>query len=51
MIVVRLNWWELIRMMLGWYIQIELSPRGKEAQSYSQYLLPPWEKEGQFRNL
>lgn len=47
MIIVYLNLWQRIKLLFGWYVQIELWP--KTAQSYSQFVLPPWEPKRIFR--
>ena len=42
MIIVSLSLWQKVKLLFGWYVQIELWPR--DAQSYSQFVLPPWEE-------
>ena len=41
MIIVYLSLWQKIKLLFGWYVQIELWPLG--AQSYCQNVLPPWQ--------
>jgi len=47
MIIVRLSLWQKLKLLFGWYLQIEEWPIG---QSYYQYVLGPWETPRQFRS-
>lgn len=46
MIIVALSFWQRLKLLFGWYVQIELHPN--TAQSYSQFVLPPWEEQRNF---
>lgn len=48
MIIIRLKFWQKIKLLFGWYVQIEIWPR--TAQTYSSLVLAPWEQERIFRN-
>ena len=48
MIIIRLSVWQKIRLLFGWYVQVEVWPH--TAQSYAQYVLPPWEEKRVFRS-
>lgn len=41
MIVLRFRFWQRLKILLGWYVQVELWPPDHGSQSYASYLLSP----------
>jgi hypothetical protein len=48
MIIITLTFWQKLKLLFGWYVQVEIWPRS--AQCYWHVVLAPWEQERIFRN-